>query len=87
VYELESDSVGSNHPGPIDQRMLLVQATAPEGTVDRSWTEIADPSDPYGWGPICTGGIDVIRIECKHLELFQEPHITELARQLGNFVR
>jgi thioesterase domain-containing protein len=87
VYQLESDAVASYHPGPIDQRMLLVQAIAPEENVDRSWTEVADPSDPYGWAPICTGGIDVIRIDCKHLELFQEPHITKLAHHLGDFVR
>jgi thioesterase domain-containing protein len=45
------------------------------------WEEVRDPTNTCGWGPICRS-VDVVDIDCEHLELFKEPHLSELARRL-----
>jgi acetoacetyl-CoA synthetase len=67
----------SYRPGPFEGRIVLVHASDLG-----DWMEIADPSGTCGWGEICKGGVDVIQIGCKHLDLFKEPHLSELARRL-----
>ena len=67
----------SYRPGPFEGRIVLVHASDLG-----DWMEIADPSGTCGWGEICNGGVDVIRIGCKHLDLFREPNLSELARRL-----
>ncbi len=65
------------HPEPFDGRIVLVYATDLG-----DWMEVADPSGTCGWGAICSGGVDMIQIGCKHLDLFKEPNISELAQRL-----
>ncbi len=64
-------------PEPFAGRIVLVYATDLG-----DWMEVADPSGTCGWGAICKGGVDLIQIGCKHLDLFREPHISELAQRL-----
>ncbi len=64
-------------PGPFPGRIVLVHATDLG-----DWMEIADPSGTCGWSAICTQGVDIIPIGCRHLDIFQEPHLTELAGHL-----
>jgi thioesterase domain-containing protein/acyl carrier protein len=71
----------SYHPTPFDGRIVLVHATDLN-----DWMEIVDPSGTLGWGAICKGGVDVIQIGCKHLDLFKEPNITELAHRLDELL-
>jgi thioesterase domain-containing protein len=64
-------------PLPFPGRIVLVHATDLG-----DWMEVADPSGTCGWSAICTQGVDIIPIGCRHLDLFQEPHLTELAGHL-----
>ena len=68
----------SYRPGPFEGRIVLVQAT---DLAD--WTDVADPSGTCGWGKICEGGVELIQIGCKHLDLFKEPNLSELAQRLN----
>ena len=45
------------------------------------WEEVHDPTATCGWAPICQS-VKVVDIDCEHLELFKEPHLSELARKL-----
>jgi thioesterase domain-containing protein len=65
------------HPVPFEGRILLVHATDLG-----DWMETADPSGTCGWGAICTGGVDLIHIGCKHLDLFRGENIAVLAQRL-----
>jgi thioesterase domain-containing protein/acyl carrier protein len=71
----------AHRPTPFEGRVVLVQATDLG-----DWVEIADPSGTCGWGAICTGGVEIIPIGCEHLQLFKEPHISELARLLDQLL-
>ena len=82
VVELGRQAVSSSRPGPFDQRIFLVNASVVAG-----WIEINDPSGFNGWGPICTGGIDLIKIDCSHEELLTEPNLSEVVRQLKNYLQ
>ncbi|MEQ1854026.1 MAG: thioesterase domain-containing protein, partial [Chthoniobacteraceae bacterium] len=68
----------SYRPESFGGRIVLVQAT---DLAD--WTEVADPSGTCGWGKICEGGVELIQIGCKHLDLFKEPNLSELAQRLN----
>jgi thioesterase domain-containing protein/acyl carrier protein len=71
----------AHRPTHFEGRLVLVQATDLG-----EWVEIADPSGTCGWGAICAGGVEIIPIGCEHLQLFKEPHITELARVLDQLL-
>jgi hypothetical protein len=77
--ELGTHAVGSYRPAPFDQRIVLVQASILEL---RRWTKITDRSGTNGWSAVCMGGVDVIKIDCKHNELLNEPYVSELAMRL-----
>ena len=49
-------------------RIALVAATDLD-----EWAEIIDPSGTLV-GAKCRGGVDVLPIDCKHLDLLKEPH-------------
>jgi acetoacetyl-CoA synthetase len=68
-------------PGPFPGRIVLVHATDLE-----DWMEVADPSGTCGWGTVCTGGVHIIPIDCRHLDLFKEPHLTALASHLDDLL-
>ncbi len=68
-------------PEPFPGRIVLVHATDLG-----DWMEVADPSGTCGWGSICAGGVDIIHIDCRHLDLFKEPHITDLAGHLDDLL-
>jgi amino acid adenylation domain-containing protein len=61
-------------PSAFKGRISLIRATDLG-----DWMTYADPSGSCGWGAICTDGVDVIEIGCKHLELFTEPHLSNIA--------
>jgi thioesterase domain-containing protein len=71
----------AHHPKPFSGRIVLVQAKD-----FRNPKEVTDPSDTNGWGSICKDGVDVIRMDCRHLDLVKEPHITELARHIDDLL-
>lgn len=43
---------------------------------DWSRVDAADPS--LGWGRLVQGEVEVRGIDCEHLEVFEEPHISSL---------
>ncbi len=47
------------------------------------WARVQDPTGTCGWKPWCDD-VRVVDIECKHLDLFHEPHLTTLARRLDD---
>jgi len=49
--------------------------------------EVKDKTGTLGWNALCTGDIDLVSIECRHLDLFKEPYIADLARQLDRALR
>ena len=75
--ELGHRAFKSYVPAPFEGRIVLVHATDLD-----DWMDVADPSGTCGWGAICRGGVEVIPIGCKHLDLFKDPNISELAQQL-----
>ena len=75
--ELCSAAFRAYQPGPFPGRIVLVHATDLG-----DWMEAADPTGTCGWGPICTRGVDIIPIGCRHLDLFKEPHLSTVARHL-----
>ena len=77
TVELGKRAFRSYHPAAFAGRIILVHASDLG-----DWMEIADPSGTCGWGEICKSGVDVVQIGCKHLELFKEPHLSELAQRL-----
>lgn len=84
IIELGTHALRSYRPDPFHQRIVLVQATILE---NRNWTEIIDRSGTSGWSAICTGGVDLIPISCKHADLFTEPHLSKVARQLNRYLQ
>ncbi|MBL8750475.1 MAG: hypothetical protein JNK78_15030 [Planctomycetes bacterium] len=40
-----------------------------------------DPTGTCGWKPWCDD-VRVVDIDCKHLDLFHEPHLSTLAQRL-----
>ena len=83
LVELAGGAIHSHYHDPIDQRIVLVQATVHD---DREYAEITDPSGTNGWGKICKRGVHRIQIACKHSQLLNEPYITELARRINEVV-
>jgi amino acid adenylation domain-containing protein len=68
-------------PQAFSGRIVLLRAT------DISdWVEVVDRSGSNGWSSMCEGGADVISINCGHLDVFKEPHVTLIAAQLGNLL-
>lgn len=45
------------------------------------WARVQDPTGSCGWKPLCHE-VRVVDIDCKHLDLFQEPNLTTLAKRL-----
>jgi pristinamycin I synthase 3 and 4 len=83
LVELAGGAIYSYQHDPIDQRVVLVQATNHD---DREYAEIVDSSDTNGWNAICRPGVDVIRVDCTHGQLLTEPYISELAQRLDVLV-
>ncbi len=63
---------------PFPGRLTIVRALQ---LID--WMEVHDPTGTCGWSSLCEG-VDVIDINCEHLDLFNEPHISELAQRLDD---
>jgi amino acid adenylation domain-containing protein len=57
--------------------MTLVTATHQD-----EHANLFNPDGTFGWGTICEGGVEVIPIACRHLDFFNEPHISDLASHL-----
>ena len=68
-------------PKAFSGRIVLVSATDLD-----DWTEVADPAGTYGWSSICKGGVDVIPMACRHLDIFKEPHVTDLAGHINDLL-
>jgi thioesterase domain-containing protein len=79
LIELGTRAVQWYRPHPFDQRIVLVKATILEL---RGWREVTDASDTNGWGSICRGGVELVRVDCKHAELLSEPNLSKIARRL-----
>lgn len=55
-------------------RIVLFRATDLD-----TWLEVADTSGTCGWGVICGGGVEVIPIDCGHMDILKEPNVDSLA--------
>ena len=62
-------------------RIVLIRADDLDDSV-----EVADPSGTSGWGSICKGGVEVVPMTCRHLDMFKEPHLTKLARHVNDLL-
>ncbi len=78
ITERSIRALGAHRPEMFPGRIVLVRATELD-----DWSEVADPSGTCAWNAICRGGVDVIPIACGHLDIFNEPHITRLARDIN----
>jgi amino acid adenylation domain-containing protein len=71
----------SHSPKAFTGQIVLLSAT------DRGdWTELADPDGAHGWRSICTDGVHVIPVACRHLDLLKEPYVTDLAGHINNLL-
>jgi thioesterase domain-containing protein len=62
-------------PGPYGGPISMLRA------LRLSHWHFVDPGDPTcGWGRLAAGGVEVHEIDCEHLDVFTEPHISELGR-------
>ena len=68
-------------PEPFPGRIVLVHATDLG-----DWMEVGDPSGTCGWGAICTKGVDIVTIQCRHLDLLKEPHLTDLSQHVDGLL-
>jgi amino acid adenylation domain-containing protein len=71
----------AHRPETFSGRIVLVRATDLD-----DWIEVTDPTGTCGWGSICKGGVDIIPIACGHLDIFKEPHVTDLAGHIGDLL-
>jgi thioesterase domain-containing protein len=69
------------YPKVFPGRIVLLRATDLD-----DWLEVADPSGTCGWGSICRGGVDVISMTCRHLDVLRMPHLTTLAAHINNLL-
>jgi thioesterase domain-containing protein/acyl carrier protein len=74
-------ALDAHYPEIFSGRIVLLRATDLD-----DWIEVADPAGTCGWGSICKGGVHVIPIACRHLDLIKEPHITELAGHIDDLL-
>jgi thioesterase domain-containing protein len=81
VSEHCTRALDAHRPGIYSGRITLVRATNLG-----DWMELAEPSGTGGWDSICNGGVDVIPIACGHLDMFNEPHVTELAKHVNDLL-
>ena len=66
----------THQPKAFSGRIVLVSAT--------DLGDVRNVAD--GWRSICKGGVDVIPMACRHLDLIKEPHITELAGHIDDLL-
>ncbi len=71
----------AHHARVYPGRIVLIRADDLD-----DWVEAADPSGTCGWGSICKGGVEVVPMTCRHLDMFKEPHLTKLARHVNDFL-
>ena len=69
-------------PSTYSGRLAIIRTTDLD-----DWMEVKDKTGTLGWNALCTGDIDLVSIECRHLDLFKEPYIADLARQLDRALR
>jgi thioesterase domain-containing protein/acyl carrier protein len=79
AYEHCMRAFHAHRPKPFSGRIVLVQAKDFGNRKE-------DPSGTNGWSSLCKGGVDVIRMDCRHLDLMNEPHIAELARHIDGLL-
>jgi amino acid adenylation domain-containing protein len=67
----------AHRPEPISARIVLLRAADLD-----DWVEAADPTGTCGWGSICRGGVEVISLSCRHLDVLLEPHVTVVGEHI-----
>ncbi|HSF43296.1 MAG TPA: amino acid adenylation domain-containing protein, partial [Thermoanaerobaculia bacterium] len=70
VYQANLEAARHYRPDPWPGRALLLRARRPEATPDS------------GWGPLVTGGVEVVEIEGDHYSLLRSPRVVRLAREI-----
>jgi amino acid adenylation domain-containing protein len=60
---------------PYGGDMTLIRASRLSG-----WHRVDERDPTCGWGALVRGNVDVGVIDCRHLDVFKEPHISELGR-------
>lgn len=69
----------NEHPAkPFAGRMTVFRAAR---LMD--WTRVDDPTKTCGWAPFCTD-LEVVDIDCKHLDMFREENMRGLANRLDD---
>ena len=84
IFEVSNECLDAYHahrPKVFSGRIALFKATDLG-----DWTKVADPSGTCGWSARCSGGVDVIPMACRHLEIFEEPSITVLAGRINELL-
>lgn len=71
----------AHHARVYPGRIVLIRADDLD-----DWVEVADASGTCGWGYICKGGVEVVPMTCRHLDMFKEPHLTKLARHVNDLL-
>ena len=74
-------ALDAHYPKIFSGRIVLLRATDLD-----DWLEVADPSGTCGWGSICEGGVNVIPMACRHLDVLREPHLTDLAGHINSLL-
>jgi thioesterase domain-containing protein len=75
------DAVNAHRPSAFSGRIVLIRAADLD-----DWVEIADLSGTCGWTSICRGGVDVIPMDCRHLDIFAEPNVSVLAEHINDLL-
>jgi amino acid adenylation domain-containing protein len=75
------DAVRAHRPKVFPGRIVLLRASDLD-----DWLEVADRSGTCGWGTVCEGGVDVIPLGCRHLDIFKEPNVTVLTGHINDLL-
>lgn len=70
-------AVAAYRPGPYAGVLRIIRATDLN-----EWSEAVDTTGTLGWSHVCSGPIDIIALKCRHSDVFREPFIGDVARQL-----
>jgi amino acid adenylation domain-containing protein len=80
-YEIERrishQALHAHRPRVFSGRIVLFRASV----------EVNDPSGTCGWSSKCKGGVDVIPLACRHLDVFKEPNVTVLAGHINDLLK
>jgi amino acid adenylation domain-containing protein len=81
------DAMNNYVPKPYSGKVILVKSTKTElsiGKKDLFQFDFAWLFPYFGWEGLLTGKVETYKMPCKHLEVYEYPHIKELSNLLEN---